>query len=115
MASAQTKGMVTWTRTLVYGGTSFVYAVNLYDDKGRVIQVKSTNHTGTNGKDVVTTQYNWAGQPLRVVQRTAYAAGSLGTVLTDFSYDDRAGPCRRRRRCSTTKSQVAPCPPPGRW
>ncbi|MGN6437290.1 MAG: DUF6443 domain-containing protein [Agriterribacter sp.] len=89
--STQTKGLVTWKRVLKYGSTEFVYYLYLYDDKGRVIQEKYQNYEG--GTDITTTQYNWAGQPLRVVAR--HDKKVVGTtnytrsyVITDLSYDD---------------------------
>ena len=87
MATKQTTGLVTWTATRVLGSSTWLYSVNIYDEKGRVIQVKSKNITG--GNDIITTQYNWSGKPLLVVQSTekSTAAQTLTTV-TRMSYDD---------------------------
>ena len=65
--SFQTRGMVTWTKELILGTQNFIYTLNIYDDKGRLIQVKTKNFRG--GTDLATTQYNWAGQPLRIVYK----------------------------------------------
>ncbi len=88
MASAQTKGMVTWTETKVLYTTTYLYSVILYDEKGRPIQVKSKNITG--GTDIATTQYSWAGQPLvTVVQQEKLVAPAQTTiVVTKMTYDD---------------------------
>lgn len=89
--SFQTKGMVTWTRELILSSQNYIYTVNIYDDKGRVIQVKTKNfRTGT---DLTTTQYNWAGQPLRIVHKHQMPAvsgttGQSAVTLTDIGYDD---------------------------
>ncbi len=46
--------MVTWSQAKVLGTASqFISQVNIYDDKGRMIQVQSVNITG--GVDVATT------------------------------------------------------------
>lgn len=89
--SSNTKGLVTWTKTRVIGTSDFLHAVNYYDEKGRVIQVQSTNHTG--GTDITTTQYSWAGQPLVVVQKIQNAVASKTTaIVTRLTYDDLGRP-----------------------
>ncbi|MBK8952829.1 MAG: hypothetical protein IPM85_11665 [Chitinophagaceae bacterium] len=86
------KGMATWTQTKVLGtANTVINTVSYYDDKGRVIQVHSTNVTG--GTDVVTTQYSWAGQPLVTVQKHEKGTANGGTqqttvVVSKMSYDD---------------------------
>ncbi|MBS1511483.1 MAG: hypothetical protein JST86_11620 [Bacteroidetes bacterium] len=88
--TTNTTGLATWTETKVLdGGNTFMTAVMLYDDKGRVIQVQSTNATG--GVDVATTQYNWAGQPLTVVQKSEKGGSTnpqTHVVVTKMDYDD---------------------------
>ncbi|MGN6439293.1 MAG: DUF6443 domain-containing protein [Agriterribacter sp.] len=88
LQSNKTKGMVTWMKVLFYGSKNYYYVVNLYDDKGRLIQTKSTNITG--GTDITTTQYNWSGQPIRVVQKQQVggAVPQTNITLTNISYDD---------------------------
>lgn len=88
--SDRTKGMVTWTRTkaLYNGSTQYLASVMLYDDKGRVIQIQSQNITG--GTDVATTQYNWAGKPLRTHLKQVKSGTAAQTIetLTTYNYDD---------------------------
>jgi RHS repeat-associated protein len=81
------KGMVTWAQIKVLGTTTFLNTVTYYDDKGRPIQVQSTNITG--GTDVVTTQYSWAGQPLVTVQKQEKLGTNSQTsvVITKMTYD----------------------------
>jgi len=89
--STQTRGLVTWTQTKVLGTTSdFIYSVNLYDEKGRLIQTKTKNNTG--GTDIFTTQYNWAGQPLITVNKTDKAGIHAQTItaVNRMNYDDLA-------------------------
>src|SRR5205085_8374474 len=70
-ASADVRGMGTWTQTKIIGTTSNVYTVNLYDVKGQLVQVKSKNSTG--GFDLAYSQYNWAGQPITTVLKNEKA------------------------------------------
>jgi RHS repeat-associated protein len=82
-------GLVTGTRTAILGSSTYLYTVNFYDDKDRVIQVQNSNIT--NGIDVTTTQYNWAGQPLVTVEKQEKKTGILPTtniVVTQLSYDN---------------------------
>ncbi|MBL7709155.1 MAG: hypothetical protein JNJ86_08775 [Chitinophagaceae bacterium] len=87
--TSNVKGLATWSQTKILGTSDYINTVSIYDEKGRVIQVQSTNITG--GLDVVTTQYSWAGQPLVIVQKQQ-KAGSLNptelTIITKMLYDD---------------------------
>ncbi len=90
IVSSQIRGMVTWTETKILNSNpvKYLYTVNFYDDKGRLIQVKKKNIT--DGIDVVTTQYNWAGQTIRVLtkQEKAGTPSQTSYVLTLLTYDD---------------------------
>lgn len=82
--SNATRGMVTGTKVHILGTNNFTYNLTLYDDKGRPIQVQSTNHTG--GTDIVSTQYDFAGKALRTHNKHIRASGitplQTGTILT---------------------------------
>jgi RHS repeat-associated protein len=83
----QAKGLVTWKATRVLGGATWLYLLNIYDEKGRVIQVKSKNITG--GQDITTIQYNWSGMPLLFVQRTEKSSAAQTSItVTRMGYDD---------------------------
>ncbi|MFT3948316.1 MAG: DUF6443 domain-containing protein [Agriterribacter sp.] len=103
--SFRTKGMVTWTRELILSSQNYIYTVNIYDDKGRIIQVKTKNfRTGT---DLTTTQYNWAGQPLRIVHKHQLPAvsgttGQSTLTLTDISYDDLGRAIQTQKKIQNT-------------
>jgi hypothetical protein len=86
--SSLIKGMVTGTRTKILGTSTFLYAVNIYDEYGRVIQMKSTNQTG--GVDVTTTQYAWSGLPVVVIQKQEVASPNPHSTVTvtQMTYDD---------------------------
>ena len=86
--STLTKGLLTGTKVKILGSTTFLYTVNIYDEYGRIIQVKSTNQTG--GVDVVTTQYTWSGLPVVVIQKMQVSGGNAQTTVTvsKMTYDD---------------------------
>jgi RHS repeat-associated protein len=102
--SSLTKGMVTGTKTKVLGtANTFLYTVNFYDEKGRVIQVQSTNISG--GTDIITTQYSWAGQPLVVIQKQEKASSpntQTTVIVTQFTYDDLGRLVKTEKKQSNT-------------
>jgi len=59
-----------------------------YDDRGRVIQTKTSNITG--GIDIRTTQYDFSGSPLQTYLRHQKLNGNAQThyVKTRMNYDD---------------------------
>jgi RHS repeat-associated protein len=84
-----TKGVVTWKREKVLGSASqFLATANLYDDKGRMVQVQKINITG--GLDVNTTQYSFSGQVLRSHVKHQKLTGTAQNydVATKNTYDD---------------------------
>jgi len=87
-ANYSVKDMPTGMKVKVLGTTSqYLYSVLFYDEKGRPIQTQSINSTG--GKDIVTTQYDFSGKPLRsLLQHTrAGATVQTYTILTKNEYD----------------------------
>ncbi|MEI9942915.1 MAG: DUF6443 domain-containing protein [Chitinophagaceae bacterium] len=101
-ATNATKGMVTWTKTKVINTNTYLYTVSFYDEKGRPVQVKSTNITG--GVDIITTQYSWAGQPLVAVQKQEKTGASSQTtvIVTKISYDDLGRLVKTEKKQSNT-------------
>lgn len=86
--SLLTKGLSTWTRVKVLGTTNtFLYTVHIYDEKGRVIQVKRTNTSG--GTDIATTQFDFSGKAIRTHVKHEKAGTYANTyqLLTKLSYD----------------------------
>jgi RHS repeat-associated protein len=65
-ANQQTKGLLTGGKTRVIEDPNnlaagvWLTSVNIYDDRGRIIQVNSENYKG--GHDIVTNRYNFAGK-----------------------------------------------------
>ena len=78
-ASTLTRGMITWTQTRVLETSTFLYSVNIYDNKGRLVQVKTTNLIGS---DVMTTQYSWSGQPLVSLHKQIITGTGAQTTVT---------------------------------
>ncbi|HEY0057632.1 MAG TPA: DUF6443 domain-containing protein [Flavisolibacter sp.] len=88
-ASSATEGLVTWTKVKILGGGSgdMLASVNIYDDKGRVIQVQSYNQTW--GVDVMTNQYDFSGRLLvsHSMQQKSGTNPFTVHVATRNSYD----------------------------
>lgn len=86
--STLTKGLVTGSKIKIMGTSTYLFTLSIYDDKGRVIQFKSTNATG--GTDVLTTQYGWQGLPLVMVQKQQKSGTNAQTIttVTKNSYDN---------------------------
>jgi hypothetical protein len=82
------RGIITGTRVKVLGTSTYLYSVNFYDDKGRLIQVESINNTGE--VDIATTQYSFNGQPLLSIHKLHKGAPNAQTtvVVTNITYDD---------------------------
>ncbi|MDH7459631.1 DUF6443 domain-containing protein [Chitinophagaceae bacterium 26-R-25] len=95
------KGIIAWTRTRTLGTDQFIASVNLYDDKGRVIQAQTLNATG--GIDVVTTQYDWTGKPLRSLQKIDKEGTSAQSIelLTTYGYDELGRSASIKKKVST--------------
>lgn len=87
--STSTIGYPTWSQTKILGTNTFINAVIYYDQKGRVIQTQTSNVAG--GTDIVSTQYNWSGQPLVIVQRQQKPGSGTTSEhiqVTKLQYDD---------------------------
>jgi len=106
--SLQTRGLVTWSKVKVLGSSpdKYLYAVNIYDDKGRVVQVKSKNLS--DGTDIATTQFDFSGKVLRTHVKHEKAGTNANTyqVLTINSYDvaGRLTSIKKRVNNSTTNN-----------
>ncbi|NII29578.1 RHS repeat-associated core domain-containing protein [Pseudoflavitalea sp. X16] len=84
--STQANGLVTGTFIRILGTPYSINTVNIYDAKGKLIQTQSNNISGA-GADVVTTQYNFVGQPLVVINKSTFT-NHINVVVTKFDYDD---------------------------
>jgi RHS repeat-associated protein len=108
--SDNVKGMVTGTRVKILGDSRFLYTANLYDEYGRVIQVQSTNIS--DGLDVATTQYTWAGQPLVMIQKQEKAGTNAQTsvAVTQITYDDLGRVSKVDKKISQTQVNAGAMP-----
>jgi RHS repeat-associated protein len=81
------RSLVTGTKTLILGTSTYLYSLNLYDNSGRVIQTQSTNVTG--GVDYLTTQYSFDNRVLTTKFHQNFIAlkPDSVTVLTKYFYD----------------------------
>jgi RHS repeat-associated protein len=100
--SIQLKQKLTGSRVKILGTSTYLFTVNLYDSKGRLIQVQSTNITG--GTDMFTTQYTWAGQPLVTIQQQQKNGTNAQTsiVVTKLTFDDLGRVAKTEKRISTS-------------
>lgn len=105
--SRQIRGLATGTRVKILGTVnSYLYTANIYDDKGRIIQIQSTNITG--GTDINTMQYTWAGQPLIVIQKQEKQGANAQTTVavSEMTYDDLGRLTKTRKKVSNTLVRV---------
>jgi len=104
--STQTRGFITGTKTKILGTASdYLYTVNIYDERGRLIQVFSQNVTGPAATDITTTQYTWDGRPLVIVQQQQ-AAGTPGqttVTVTQTTYDTQGRVIKTEKKLSNTQ------------
>jgi hypothetical protein len=85
-APGLTTGKLTGSKTRVVGSTSWLKRYVFYDDRGRVIQVRSGNHLNTNSDDLVTTVYDFE-KPLITKNYHNAGAGKVTTVINELKYD----------------------------
>lgn len=101
--SLLTKGMTTGSRIKVLGSTnSYSYTVVFYDKEGRAIQTQAKSSAGD--VDIITTQYNWNGLPLAIVQKQEKVSGTAqnSTVITYITYDDLGRVVKTEKRIGSS-------------
>ncbi|WP_158563290.1 DUF6443 domain-containing protein [Chitinophaga silvatica] len=86
VAATSNMGNTTWTQTKVLGSSSFIYTVNIYDTKGRLIQLKTKNATG--GTDLTAFQYSWTSQKLLEMTKKQIGTSAANLVIKKMSYDE---------------------------
>jgi RHS repeat-associated protein len=101
--SSLVKGLVTGTAVRNLSNDSLLYTMNIYDDKGRIIQVLSKNITGVT--DIITTQYSFTGQPLVITNKVAKGGVNADStvVVTKLSYDDLGRVIKTEKKLSNSK------------
>jgi RHS repeat-associated protein len=105
-ASGMVTGQITWTKTKILNGSTYLFTTLLYDQKGKVIQTKSTNLSG--GTDITTTQYDFSGKPLRALTSHQKLGSGADTylVLTSFNYDAGGRMIAIKKRVNNSSSNV---------
>ncbi|HEV7783152.1 MAG TPA: DUF6443 domain-containing protein, partial [Chitinophagaceae bacterium] len=85
--SSRIRGAATGSKRIIIGTSTYLYTLSLYDQYGRVVQVKETNITG--GTDVATSQYSFSGRALRMhlAHENAGSNPQDYTLLTKYVYD----------------------------
>lgn len=98
-ASAKTRGLPVATRTAVLNDPSvMLWSVMYYDDEGRVIQTYKQHYlagaNSTKNYDVVSTEYNFTGQPLTITRKHYKDVSGMATLqltLNDEQVYDHIG------------------------
>ncbi len=79
------EGQVTASKTRNLGDDSWLYAVNYYDDRYRLIQTVGSNVLGT--LDRVTNEYHFNGQPRKTKLTHQQDTPDETVILRSYSYD----------------------------
>ncbi|THU38518.1 RHS repeat-associated core domain-containing protein [Niastella caeni] len=83
------RGLPTGSKVKVLGSNpaQYIYTVQFYDDRSRVIQTQTVNVSGE--KDIVTMQYDFSGQVLRKlgIFKKNTPNAQTHTILTKMNYD----------------------------
>lgn len=100
-ASMRTLGLVTGTRSKVLGTNNYLFTVNFYDEKDRLVQTRTQNVT--NGVNVSTSQYSFSGQMLITVNKQDNgSSGQNSLVVTKFDYDKLGRIIATQKKVSTS-------------
>lgn len=103
------KGKVAWTKTAILNMPGkFVYTIYIYDDKERIIQIKTANDI--HGNKILTSQYTWAGWLLMQIenQTTISIPDDNHTIFTKFIYDDLGRVINKQVTIKSSIHGVAP-------
>lgn len=102
--SVQLRGKITGTKVKILGTSgTFLYSVNFYDDRGRLIQTQGTNQTG--GTDIILMQYSWSGQVVLTINKSEKSGTNSQTTVavSKITYDDLLRPIKTEKKIATTK------------
>ena len=103
MGSDNAIGLVTGTRVKVLNTSTYLFTLNIYDDKNRLIQTRSQNITGNN--NVITNQYSWSGQLLMSVERINKMIDNdkeVNRLITKLTYDELGRLIKTEKKLAST-------------
>jgi RHS repeat-associated protein len=107
---SQIQGLATGEMTAVIGSSAPpLYGLNIYDDRGRTIQVQKVNLSG--GLNITTNQYSWSGLLLQSLSQEVLNGGSshFQLVSTINRYDAMERPLAVTKTLqSTTNGTTLP-------
>jgi RHS repeat-associated protein len=77
-------GMLTGKR-IYYSSNRYTTTVYYYDDKGRIVQTRATNHLG--GYDISCAELNFSGNPLKILKEHSTLLNSGISEVYNYTYD----------------------------
>jgi RHS repeat-associated protein len=112
--SAKTRGLATASKVNVVSTANYLWTVNYYDDRGRMVRNVSQHYkggiTGTNNYDEISSTYNFAGE-LKSSVRKHYVGGVESLyVKNDFSYDHMGRAIDTYQKTGNTSGTTANSP-----
>jgi RHS repeat-associated protein len=100
------KGMVTGSMLKVLGtANQYLYNLPIYDEKGRTVQTKSVNSSGS--VDVATIQYSFSNQVLVTIQKHSNGTNQNHVVVTKNTYDDAGRVLSIKKQINSTINGTA--------
>jgi len=98
VATANTRGAITGTKTLVLNTSTNLYSINFFDDHFRSIQTAATNITG--GTDIATMQYDFSGKVIKTLVNQQKSGTNAHThkLETFYTYDHMGRPVTIRKK-----------------
>jgi RHS repeat-associated protein len=83
----QAKGLLTGTKSIVLGTSTWLYTYVFYDKYSRAIQRRSNNHLSTTVDNLETVVYDFEGKVLKVKNYHNAGSGRVTTVVNNYEYD----------------------------
>jgi len=99
--SIRTQSLPVANKVLVLDSSpaKWLWTVNDYDDQGRIVRVSSTNHLG--GNDIVTNEYNFTDQLVKITRVHTPATGTAVTLATGNDYDHQGRLVQIRKKVNS--------------
>jgi hypothetical protein len=84
------KGLLTGSITRILGTDNFLYRIDYYDERERVVQTRATNHLS--GYDMTYNQYGFTGNLIQTLTEHSAAGQPAITELYQYAYDHAMRP-----------------------